>query len=153
MTSKTVALTGDDTVVFDGRIFNDLADGDAISFTFPVDIATVKVGKNGTSIYAFNETGSSTECIIRLVLGSSDDKYMNSRFQEMQGNRAGFNLFSSSFTKRVGDGEGNISSVVYKNDGGIFKKSVEVKSSAEGDTEQSIAIYTITFANSSRSIQ
>lgn len=148
-----VSLTGADTIQIDSRVLNDLADQDAVKLTFPNDIAAVKASKNGNTIYAFNETGRLVEVELRVLLGSSDDKYLNARLQEMKNDFSGFILVTASFSKRVGDGAGNMSTVVYQCAGGVFKKQVEAKTSTEGDTEQSVAVYSINFGNSGKSIQ
>lgn len=148
-----VSLTGADTIQIDSRVLNDLADQDAVKLTFPNDIAAVKASKNGNTIYAFNETGRLVEAEVRVLLGSSDDKYLNSRLQEMKNDFSGFILLTASFSKRVGDGQGNLSTVVYQCAGGIFKKQVEAKTSTEGDTEQSVAVYSMNFGNAGKSIQ
>lgn len=148
-----VSLTGADTIQIDGRILNDLADGDSVALTFPEDLAKVKVGKNGNTIYAFNNMGQEVECTMRLLLGSADDKYLNSRLQEQVQDFSGFILATGSFTKRVGNGLGDIASSVYQMSGGVFTRQVESKTSAEGDTDQSVAVYKIVFGNGQRSIQ
>jgi len=148
-----VSLTGADTIQIDSRVLNDLADQDAVKLTFPNDIAAVKASKNGNTIYAFNETGRLVEVEVRVLLGSADDKYLNSRLQEMKNDFSGFILLTCSFSKRVGDGAGNMSTVVYQGTGGVFKKQVEAKTSTEGDTEQSVAVYMMNFGNSGKSIQ
>lgn len=153
MTGASVSLTGSDTIQIDSRILNDLADGDAVMLTFPNDLATVKASKNGNTIYAFNEMGRVTECTIRVLMGSADDKYLTSRMQEMINEFSDFILLTGVFTKRVGDGDGNISSEVYQFAGGIFKKQVDAKTSAEGDAEQSVAVYVIHFGSANKSIQ
>lgn len=149
----SVSLSGADTIQLDSRILNDLADQDAVKLTYPNDIAAVKASKNGNTIYAFNETGRLVECEVRVLLGSSDDKYLNSRLQEQKNDFSTFILFTGSFAKRVGNGQGVISTVVYQCSGGVVKKQVEAKTSSEGDTEQSVAVYMISFGNSFKTIQ
>lgn len=149
----SVSLTGKDTIQIDSLVLTDLADGDFAKLTFPNDIAAMKVSKSGNTIYALNETGKVAELELRVLLGSFDDKYLNSRLQEMKSNFSNFILVTGFFTKHVGDGQGNDESKVYQCSGGIFKKQPEVKTSAEGDTEQSVAVYTITFKNDSISVQ
>lgn len=152
--SQAVSLSGTDTIQIDSRVLADLADADAVSLTFPNDLASVKASKNGNTIYAFNEMGRLVECTLRVLLGSSDDKYLNGRLQEQRNGFSDFILLTGSFSKRVGNGQGgNPSTAVYQMSGGIFKKQVEAKTSAEGDTEQSVAIYSISFGNGSKSIQ
>lgn len=149
----SVSLTGGDTIQVDGRNLNDLADGDAVMLTYPDDLAKVKAGKNGNLIYAFNNTGLTVECTIRLLLGSSDDKYLNSRLQEQIQDFSSFILATGDFTKRVGDGQGNLADAVYQMTGGVFARQVDAKTSAEGDTEQSVAVYKIHYGNGQRAIQ
>ena len=56
------------------------------------------------------------------------------------------------FVKKIGDGQGNITSDTYVCSGGVFTKQVEGKSNVEGDTEQSTATYTVKFSNAPRAI-
>lgn len=148
-----VALTGADTIQIDSRVLADLADADAVRIEYPDDIAVVKRGKNGNTIYAFNEMGGRVECVVRVLRGSSDDKYLNSRLQAMKNDFSQFSLMTGSFSKRVGNGAGVISTDVYQCSGGVFKRQVNAKTSSEGDTEQSVSEYTIVFGNGDRSIQ
>jgi hypothetical protein len=149
----SVSLSGSDVIQIDGRQLADLADQDSVVLTFPEDLAKVKASKNGNTIYAFNNMGRLTECTVRVLLGSDDDKYLNSRMQEMINDFSAFGLITGSFSKRVGDGAGKMASDIYQMTGGVFKKQVEAKTSSEGDTEQSVAVYSIQFGNSSKSIQ
>lgn len=149
----SVSLTGKDAIQIDGRNISDLADGDAGSLTFPNDLAAAKSSKNGNVIYAFNESGRQVELSLRILIGSEDDKYLNSRVQEQKSDFSRFIMVEGSFSKRVGDGQGNLNTVVYQCAGGVFKKQPEAKTNAEGDTEQSVAVYTIVFGNGDRSVQ
>ena len=149
----STSLTGADTIIIDGRVLHDLADGDCVALTFPNDIMAAKASKNGNTLYALSETGRLVECSIRVLIGSDDDKFLNSRMAEMRQDPANFVLLTGSFTKRSGDGTGAVASAVYQCSGGVFKKQVEAKTSAEGDTEQSVAVYNLLFGNGDRSIQ
>lgn len=149
----SVSLTGKDTIQIDSRVLLDLADGDAVALTYPNDIAAVKTSKNGNVIFALNNTGLQCEVVIRILAGSADDKYLNSRMQEMKLDFSKFVLITGVFAKRVGDGAGTLSSVIYQCSGGVFKRQLEAKTNAEGDTAQSVAIYTVAFGNGDRSIQ
>jgi hypothetical protein len=155
---NTVCLSGNDSItigdpVTGGRVINDLGDGDAVKLTYNNDLTTVKSSKNGNVIYALNNTGFQVECELRLILGSADDKFMNSYLQDLKSDFSGQLLITASFTKRVGDGLGNFTSVVYQCTGGTFKKQPDVKTSAEGDAEQSIVVYHLLFGNGNRTIQ
>lgn len=148
----TVAMSGNDTVVVLGRPLTDFGDGNVVELTYPNEIAAVKTGKNGNSIYSLNESGNQADVKIRLIRGSGDDKFLNGVLAQQMNNFAGFPLMPASFTKKVGDGRGNITNDVYVCSGGIFVKRVEANSNVEGDSEQSLAIYELKFANSPRAI-
>lgn len=149
----SVSLTGTDVVVIDGRVFHDLADQDAVTIEYAEDLAKVKASKNGNTIFALNELGRVAVITARLLLGSSDDKFLNSRLAEMQADFSSFILLQGAFVKRVGAGDGVVSNVVYQCTGGVFKKIPMAKTSAEGDAEQSVSIWTMEFGNGVRSVQ
>lgn len=146
------SLTGKDTIKINDRILNDFADGDIVNLTFPSDLMAVKTGKNGNSIYAFNYTGQQCEVVLRVIRGSNDDKYLNNLLALMKNDPADFSLIVGEFIKNVGDGAGNITSDIYILSGGVFKKQSEAKENADGDTEQSVTIYTMMFSNAPRTI-
>ena len=149
---STTALSGSDVVNINNRVFADLADGDFANLTFPNEIANVKTGKNGNSIYSFNATGEQCDFVLRLIRGSADDKFMNNLLAQQQANFAGFILMIGQFIKKIGDGQGNVQSDTYIMSGGIFVKKQEAKGNAEGDSEQSVVIYNLRFANSPRTL-
>lgn len=150
----TIAMSGADTISVNDRIFNDLADANCVELTFPNDIAALKTGKNGNSIYALNETGRQCELKMRLVRGSADDRFMNGLMANQQANFAGFILLKGEFTKKIGDGSGvpSIKNDTYILSGGVFTKQVPGKTNVEGDTEQSISEYMLKFSNAPRVI-
>ncbi len=147
-----VAMTGADTLVVNNRVLTDLATGTCAELTFPNDIASVKTGKNGNSIYGLNETGRQAEFKIHVLRASADDKFLNGLLAQQQNNFAGFPLMIGQFIKKVGDGAGNIASDTYLTSGGVFTKQVEAKMNVEGDSDQSTAVYTIRFSNAPRAI-
>lgn len=149
----TVALSGDDTIQINDVVISTMANQDPAHVTFPNEIATVEQGKNGTTIYAQNNMGYVADLSLRVLLAGIDDKYLNSLLQQQNTAFSDFGLMSCVFTKRVGDGAGNISSVIYQLSGGVFSKSVEVRTSARGDVEQSVAVWPIRFGNWVRLIQ
>lgn len=148
-----VSLTGQDTAQIDGTILSTLADETPFDVTFPNELGTVKVGKNGNTIFAKNEMGRSCDITLRVLLGGTDDKYLNSRLQQWINDPSTFTLLTAMFIKRVGDGEGNIESKVYQCSNGTFKRQVPSKTSASGDADQSVAVYELTFGNCQVSIQ
>lgn len=147
-----IALSGADTINLNDRILTDLADGDCVKLTFPNEIANVKTGKNGNSIYGLNEMGNQCEVEVRIVRGSADDKFLNSLLAQQKLNFAGTVLMIGQFIKKLGDGQGTITSDTYIMSGGVFVNQVEAKMNVEGDTEQSISIYKMKFSNSPRVI-
>lgn len=148
----SVSLTGSDTTIINNRVINDLSDADCVNLDFPNELATVKTGKNGNVIYAFNETGKQATVTLRILRGSSDDKFLNGLITNMKSNFSGFILMTGEFIKKVGDGEGNITRDTYIMSGGVFKKQVGGKTNAEGDTEQSVVIYELEFSNAPRAL-
>lgn len=150
---STIAMSGNDTIIINNRILTDLAEGDVADLTFPNDIAQVKTGKNGNSIYGLNNSGFQSDFKIRLIRGSNDDVFLNNLLNQQNLNFAGFVLMQGQFVKKLGDGQGNITSDTYITSGGVFTKQVEAKSNVEGDAGQSVAVYQIKFTNSPRSIR
>ena len=148
----TNSLTGADTMEINGRILIDLPNGDVTTITFPNDIASVTIGKNGNAIIALNETGKQTDVVQRVLVGSNDDKALNSILLNYQKDPVGFILMTGTFVKKSGDGQGNVNNTVYALSGGFINKRIEAKSNVEGDTEQSVAIYNMKFTNASRAI-
>lgn len=150
--TRTVSLTGSDTIVIAGRVFNDFADGDNCDLSFPNELMGVKTGKNGNSIYAFNATGRQCDFKARVIRGSADDKFLNDIMQDMIADPAGFVLLEGQMTKRTGDGIGNITHDTYIVSGGVFTRQVPAKSNVEGDTEQAVVVYEFKFTNTNRAI-
>ena len=149
---SSVALSGNDSIIINNRILSDLADGDVADLTFPNDIAQVKTGKNGNSVYALNESGQQAELKLRVVKGSADDKFLNNLLANQMSNFAGFPLMIGQFIKKIGDGTGTITSDIYILAGGVFNKQVEGKSNVEGNVDQSVALYQIKFTKAPRAI-
>lgn len=151
-----VAMSGNDTIIINGGnssyLFTSQADGNIVELTYPNEIAAVKTGKNGNSIYGLNESGRQCEVKVRVLRHSADDKFMQELLNLQLANFAGFPLMTAEFTKLIGDGKGTVGSDIYILSGGIFTKQVEGKSNVEGDTEQSVAIYMMKFSNSPRAL-
>jgi len=148
----SVSMTGSDTIKINNRVLSDLGDGDVVALTFPNESASVKTGKNGNSIYALNESGKQCEVVLRVIRGSADDKFLNNLLASQKRAFGNFVLMIGEFTKVVGNGAGLVTNDTYILSGGIFSKETEAKSNVEGDTEQSLAVYNLKFANSPRSI-
>lgn len=149
---STLALSGDDTVTINGTVLTDLADGNCVELTFPSEIAQVKTGKNGNSIFGLNEMGNQADVKLRIVRGSPDDQFLNNLLQQQQANFAGTVLLQGEFIKKIGDGLGNITSDTYILSSGVFTKIPEAKTNADGEVEQSISLYSLKFANAPRAL-
>ena len=147
-----VALSGADTITLNNYVFVDLADGNCVELTFPSDIANVKTGKNGNSIFALNESGRQAEVKIRVLRGSADDIQLNSWLSAQNQNFSGTVLLTGQFIKKIGDGLGNITNDTYSLSGGVFTKQVMGKTNTEGETDQSISEYMIKFTNAPRTL-
>lgn len=149
---KTVSMTGADSLLLNNTLIDDLADGDAFALTFPDDIATVTIGKDGNAIFSKNEAGNRAEGVMRVLRGSPKDKFLNNLLTLQQQNFAGTILLNGEFIKKVGDGKGTITSDTYLLQSGVFTKMVEAKTNSAGEAEQSISIYTVQFASAGRVI-
>lgn len=147
-----LALSGKDTIKINGRILNDLVDGDCVMISYPNDLTTIKTGKNGNSIYSFNYTGEQVDVVMRVLKGSADDKFLNQLLGIYKNDPPTFELMVGEFVKNIGDGSGSTISEIIALAGGVFKKNVDVKENAEGDTEQSVSVYNLGFSNAPRTI-
>lgn len=148
----TLSLSGNDTTMINNQVLADLADGNCVELTFDNEIATVKTGKNGNAIFGLNEQGRQGKAVLRLIRGSADDKLMNGLLVQQQANFAGTVLILGQFIKKIGDGSGNITNDTYIMSGGVFIKQPGAKNNVDGESEQSVVIYELKFANVVRAI-
>jgi len=149
----TYNLVSDGTLTLFDRVFIDFADEDISAVTFPNDLVTLKTGKNGNTIYAKNEQGRNANAVLRLIRGSGDDRFLQSKIAAMKASFADTELAFGEFVIRVADGEGGSVRDVYSLKGGVITKPVEGKENTSGDTEQGVSVYNIMFADSERSAQ
>ena len=147
-----IALTGDDVIQINGQTLVDFADGATATLDFPSDITNAKTGKDGNSIFAFNNTGRQCTLDLRLLRGGADDAFLLGLFNIYIQAPAAFTLLTGEFIKNIGDGQGNVTQDIYQLSGGIFKKGQNVMENADGDTEQAIVVYHLLFTNAPRSL-
>lgn len=147
-----ISLCGDDVIQLNGQTLVDFADGDTAVLDFPNDLTNAKTGKDGNSIFAFNNTGRQCTFVLRLLRGGADDTFLNNLFALYINSPAAFALLTGEFIKNIGDGQGNITQDIYQLSGGIFKRGVNAKENTEGDTEQAIAVWNLLFTNAPRSL-
>lgn len=145
------ALTGNDTIQIADRVLRNFGDGDVAKLSFPNDIVAVKTGKNGNSVFNLMSSGQQSEVELRVLRGSPDDAYLNGLFSQMRADLPSFVVMPAQFTKRIGDGQGNITYDTYIMAGGVFTKMVEAAENTEGATDPALAIYRLKFANTKRS--
>ena len=147
-----VALTGKDSIKINNRILADFADGENATLAHPNDQAVVKTGKDGNSIYAYNNTGRQCDLTLRLIRSGADDRYINNLNALFKNDPAAFTLITGEFIKNVGDGKGNITQEIYTLSGGVIKRNPDAKEDADGNTEQAVVVWQLVFSNAPRSI-
>lgn len=145
-------ILGSDTITINNRNIVDLTDGDIATITYPNNIAESVTGKNGNSIIIKNETGRRAEVTLRILLGSSDDKFLNGLRKSFELDPSSFTLITGEISQGVGDGVGGFVSAIHSLKSGYIQKRVEAKINVEADTEQGIAIYNLVFNNATRDI-
>jgi hypothetical protein len=143
-------LTGNDTTTIksaNGEVtLADFAGAEPVVITFENDFATIETGKNNNSIIAPNKMGRVASVAISLLLGSSDDKFLQSELNAYSRDSASYTLLTGKFIKRVGNGAGAISKKVIDLKGGIVSKLPDFKENVQGDTTQGIVVYNVKFS-------
>ena len=148
----TFSLFGNDTVKIGDRILSDFGSGEIAKLTYPTELATVKSGKNGNTIFVQNASGFQTSLELKVIRGSADDKYLQSLVTLYKSTPTLYVLDSFELSKKIGDGSGAAASDTYSLTGGIPTKQPEATVNVEGDTDQALTVYTWVFATSSRAI-
>lgn len=143
-------LTGNDTTTIksstEERILADFAGAEPVVVTFENDLATIETGKNSNSIIAPNRMGDVATATISLLIGSDDDKFLQSEISNYRRDSASYSLLTAKFIKRVGDGAGNISKKVIDLKGGLINKKPDFKENVQGDATQGVVVYTLKFS-------
>lgn len=139
------SLTGDDQIILNvaPNLTDDLADGDAVSITIPNDLVNIQVGKNGNAIYAKDENGNRFDMEVRVLKGSGSDGDLLTKYLSTKANFSGSTFITGQFVKKFGDGNGTVQSYTYTLGGGMIRKAPEAKANVNGDTEQSVTVYSI----------
>jgi hypothetical protein len=152
MAGSSVALSGDDTLVINNRVMNDLATGTYARITYANQIANIKTGKSNNAIFSDNPTGQQAKLELFVLRGSSDDKYLNNLKTQQQQGFASTVLNFGEYIKNIGDGQGNVTKDTAILSAGVFAKNVDGESNAEGDPNQAVAKYEIDFATAIRTL-
>ena len=148
----TYALTGNDTLTVNGRVFKDFADGSTINIEFGNARVGHTTGKNGNTVYATDKQGENATVTLRIVAGSKDDEWLNGLSVEQERDLPTFSLMTGTFAKRVGDGLGNVKFLNYALLGGVFEQNPNTAENLQGDVEQGIQVYTLWFAQATKAI-
>lgn len=149
----TFTITSDDTLTIYDRVFADLADDDVSAIAFNSDLVSVKTGKNKNTIFSKDEKGNNANLTLRLIRGSSDDQFLQSKIALAEADFVAQPLANGEFVKRLGDGQGNVVRDVYTLLGGVIVRQVDGKENVSGDISQGVSVYNMTFARATRSIQ
>ena len=148
----TFSLIGSDTITINHKLLADFGSGEVAKITFPTDLATVKTGKNGNTIFVQNASGFQSSMEVKVIRGSADDKYLQTQLTLYKSTPTLYILDNVEVIKEIGDGHGKKTSDTYTLTGGIPTKSVEMVVNVEGVTDQAISVYTWIFATNARAI-
>ena len=145
------ALTGQDQIILNDIPLKDFADGDIGTLEISNDLFSMQTGKNGNTIFAYDEAGRNATLTVRILMSSNDDKRLNGLVPKHEG-FASTILINGSVVKMVGDGQGKISYNTYLLKGGMIQRKPNMTSNVNGETNQAVVEYTIQFADAERSI-
>lgn len=144
-------LTGDDSLIIDNIPANlDFPNGDAAVIDFQNNLAGMATGKDLNTIFAKDESGNNFRMTLRVLRNSRTDKHLNGKQLLQTEDFPAFVLLAGSFSKRLGDGKGNVTYDGYTLNGMVFEKKVPTKSNLNGDTEQGVSTYVLIGAAGNR---
>lgn len=148
-----MSLVGDDTLVINNRpVHLEFSEGDTATIDFPNELVSMATGKNKNTIYAKNESGNNFNLNFSVVRGGTVDRFLNGLRVQQDDDFVAFSLMDGAFTKRIGDGKGNVKYDTYLLEGMAFVKPVATKGNVSGDTEQGKATYALRGALATRAI-
>lgn len=146
------ALTGNDTLVINGRVLTEFADQSTVTIEFGNARVGHTTGKNGNTIISEDKQGENATLSLRIIAGSSDDTFLNGLSVKQADDLPSFALMTGTFAKRIGNGLGGIKNLNYSLRGGVFENNVNASENLQGDNEQAVAIYTLWFSKAERGI-
>jgi hypothetical protein len=141
--SATSAITQLDTLQINNQVISTFANNDCGKVTFPNELVEIDVGKNGNVLAAINFKGFICDFEIRLVMGASDDQYLNGLLNQFMSGSPSFN--TGFFTKNFVDANSNVVSASISVQGGFIQKAPEMIISANGNIEQTVALWKLRF--------
>ena|ERR1035441_6962801 len=145
--------TGNDTIILD-MVFqlNNFPNGKIWVLSYDDTLVEQKIGKNGNSIAVYKQVGNKAKLILRTLRASADDILLESRRLLMKKDFPSFIPLHLSLAKRFGDGTGKIKTETHFCSNGLFSKNSEVETDVDGDTEQSVTSYEISFSSVIRTL-
>lgn len=149
-TQGITGVAGNDVLIINGVIITGHADGDAFKLEPQGPISQYKISKDGNSILALQNTGILCKLTVRLVRDCLDDRTLNGLLQSWIASPNTFVLLDATYVKSTGDGKGNVTDEVYSLSGGTFETIPSATTNMDGNTEQSVTVYTLWFRNDAR---
>ena len=143
MTIETLA--GSDSLVLDNELILDGADADCITLDYPNDMANIYIGKNDNIMITPNAQGGITDVNLRVCINGKTDKYLTNKLSQFKNDPASFQLINGIFTKRTGDGNGNLTKKIYNLSAGVIVKRSGAVDSTVGNVESIVSIWNLRF--------
>jgi hypothetical protein len=144
-------LVGTDTIILDGRAITDVGYGDVVTIEEPNQYTSMESGKDGNTVFIFQEAGRQFNVKIRVLVGREDDQWLNTKLEQMKNDFVHHVLFTMTLAKQVGDGQGGVITTRWNLEGGVFTAAPSVKYNVSGDGEQAIQEYSFGFARGTKS--
>lgn len=88
--TSSYALTGHDVIILNDIPLKDFADGDIGTLEVNNDLFAMQTGKNGNTIFAYDEAGRNATLTLRVLMSSGDDKRLNGMVPKHEGLKALF---------------------------------------------------------------
>ncbi|MBQ2319164.1 MAG: hypothetical protein IIW86_02850 [Clostridia bacterium] len=134
------AYTGQDIIKVDGRVLTALADGNCAVISYPNDLHGMRNGKNKNALAAHNEQGNQAELLLRVIKGSPDDKFLNSKVIAWRNHSDDFAPSEAELTKVIKVDGGTTNEITTL--GFMFPtRDVETRTNTDGETDQEVAVY------------
>ncbi len=150
------AYTAQDIIIledFEGDwILSDFANGTVLQAQQTGSKSNTTTGYNANSLAAHDETGRQREVTIRIIKGSPDDKRLNRFYTMWDKHDLRYKPLNGQFTKVIGHGDTTMTNNTLSVFFGNPKDSPEEAVDRNGNTDQLVSVYVITFGNSERSM-
>lgn len=143
-------LVGQDTIIIDGRQITDVGYGDVVTIDMPNAFTSLETGKDGNTVFIFQESGRQINVKIRVLVGREDDQWLNAKLEQMKNDFIHHTLFSMTLAKQVGDGQGQVITTRWSLEGGVFTTPPSTRYNVSGDGEQAIQEYSLAFARGTK---